>query len=759
MVVEARLVGDPCLAKFTKCLCLVLLALLTAGAKKTQKTSSLTYGFVGPRIVKADKNAVRLHVLDVNGDKKCDLVYLKPGASEIVILLQNDKGGYDEKTLTPDRNIRRLCIGDLNGDTRPDIAFLEPEENVVAMLQGEKGKFDTELEFEVKATDLYAGDINEDGRDDLLAVSSKKLFLFYQSDKRKLEQPVKLANPCGAKWFLAVADIDGNGFKDILLRHPSSRAVLPIRFQTAKGVFGMEIQFKTEDQVPLRPFKVRPGEKRELLLSLRNLTQAAKIIELKHDKNDELALSLPRVFGFSNTSSKKSFAVADYNGDGRSDVLVIDSATAQMLFYPQGDSGLTGDFKAFPCLAGVSQIALIPGRKKNARAVIMASPEEKMLAVTELDDKGAFAFPTRISFSGTPSAVVALEPTKERVEIAVASSEKKGTKIFLLTRNATSAFEPGKEAIYESPEKLTHLDGVDANGDGVTDLLAFFRYTDPVLLLRAGDGSFKDMTKIKSFDRGLLTKLKPSAVSEADVDRDGRVELMMARKNFARALSVDSVKNQITVKEQYNGAEATSSIVRAELLDVDGDGTEEVLLFDAIKGALNISILAAGKNGIHKHKKTVALGAFNITDIVKADFNSDGRRDLLVMADDKMAAILSGVRDPKFGTTAMYKTAVEEGEYFSMYAGDVGGDKRSEILALERKEHHLEILSLDGAKLTQELSFPVFEKREDVFRSFFFRTSKMREPRQVVIADVDGDGRNDIIMLAHKNILIYRQKK
>jgi len=739
---------------------LVLLALLPAGAAKMQKASSSTYGFIGPRIVKASNDAVRLQVVDVNGDKKRDLVYLKPGASEIVILIQNDKGGFDETTLTPDRNIRRLCAADLNGDKRPDLAFLEPEENVVVMLQGGKGKFEEELEFEIKATDLYAGDINGDGRDDLLAVSSKKLFFFFQTAKGKLEQPVKLANPCGAKWLLGVADIDGNGFADVLLRHPASRAMLPVRFQTAKGVFGMEIQFKTEDQVPHAAFKHRPSDKKALLLSLRNRTQAAKILELKSDKADKLSLSLPRIFGFSNTSSGKSFAVADFNGDGRTDVIVIDSSTAQMLFYPQSERGLTGDFKAFPCLAGVSQIAIVAGGgKKNSKTVVMASPEEKMLAVTELTDKGAFPFPARINFEGTPTAVVALQPTSEGVEIAVASAEKKGTKIFLLTRKGADAFVPGKKAVYESREKLTHLLGLDANGDGATDLLAFFRYTDPVLLVRAADGSFRDMTKFKTFDRGLLTKLKPSAVSAADVDGDGRAEMMLARKNFARALAVDSEKNEITVKEQFNGVEATSSIVRAELLDVDRDGTSEVLLFDAIKGGLKISILSAEGPGTHKHKKTVSLGTFNITGVVKADFNCDGRRDLLILADDKMAAILSGVRDPKLATVAMYRTVVEESDYFSVIAGDVGGDERAEILALERKKHNLEILSLDGSKLTQELSFPVFEEREDVFRSFFFRTSKMREPRQIKIADIDGDGLNDIIMLAHKNILIYRQEK
>jgi len=738
---------------------LILLTLFSLGARNTQKTSSTTYGFIGPKIVKADENASRLHVVDLNGDGKSDLVYLKAGASEIVLLHQKDDGKYEETTLTPDRNIRRLCVGNFNKDNRPDLAFLELDEDMVVMFQGKDGKFDSELEFEIKANDLRTEDINSDGLDDLLAISAKKLFAFYQNAKGKLEQPVKLANPCKAQWFLGIADIDGNGFKDILLRHPNTRAALPVRFQTARGVFGMEIQFKTEDQVLYRPFMHKGDSGSALLLSLRNRPRAAKVLRLKNDKDGELALSLPRVFGFSNPTSKKSFAVADFDGDKKTDVLVVDAAMAQMFFYFQGKHGLTGDYTAHPCLAGVSQIALIPGGRKGSRAIVMASPEEKMLAVTEIAKNGSFPFPTRINFDGEPSGVVALLPAEKKTEIVVAAVEKRKTKLFLLTRKKGAEFTCAPKSFYESKEKCSSLHAVDANSDGISDLLVFFRYTDPVLLVRSKDGSFKDLTKAKTFDQGLLTKLKPSSFSITDMDADGRSELMVCRKNFARVLSVDAEKESIRVARQFNGAEATSSIVRSEFLDVDGDGKSEVLLFDAAGGALKISIFAADKNNVIKHKKTIPIGAYNILDIYKTDFNSDGRTDLLIAAKDKMAVILSGVHDPKLSSVALYKTTVEESDYYAIYAGDVGGDERKEILALEQKKHNLEILSLKGNTLKQELAFPVFEEREDVFRSFFFRSGKMGEPRDLQVADIDGDGRNDIIMLAHKNILIYRQEK
>jgi hypothetical protein len=207
---------------------------------------------------------------------------------------------------------------------------------------------------------------------------------------------------------------------------------------------------------------------------------------------------------------------------------------------------------------------------------------------------------------------------------------------------------------------------------------------------------------------------------------------------------------------QFNAPDPASLVIRGETLDVNGDGKNEALLFDASSG--NISVLARQKDGSFSLDKLFAAGQFTLKDVFRADFNGDGKGDLLLAADDRMGIILTGIEDPAFVTLASHKTAVEEGDLYDACAGDVGGDPRPELLVLENRKHCLEILSFDGKAISQELTFPVFEEREDLFRGFFFKRSNQNEPRETVLTDLDGDGRKDIIMLAHENILFYRQE-
>ena len=55
----------------------------------------------------------------------------------------------------------------------------------------------------------------------------------------------------------------------------------------------------------------------------------------------------------------------------------------------------------------------------------------------------------------------------------------------------------------------------------------------------------------------------------------------------------------------------------------------------------------------------------------------------------------------------------------------------------------------DG-RLARALSIPVFETTSGAGN---------QEPREMRIGDVDGDGRNDLVLIAHDRVLIYLQEK
>src|SRR5439155_15535994 len=109
----------------------------------------------------------------------------------------------------------------------------------------------------------------------------------------------------------------------------------------------------------------------------------------------------------------------------------------------------------------------------------------------------------------------------------------------------------------------------DVNLDGLADLVILIPYEKIKILLQVADG--------KDFDEQDVAppggSVEQPWMSVADVDGDGKPELLLAQKNFVRAvvLKADAEpKNANTnktwafaVKDQINGAAGNSRIVRA----------------------------------------------------------------------------------------------------------------------------------------------------------------------------------------------------
>ena len=82
----------------------------------------------------------------------------------------------------------------------------------------------------------------------------------------------------------------------------------------------------------------------------------------------------------------------------------------------------------------------------------------------------------------------------------------------------------------------------------------------------------------------------------------------------------------------------------------------------------------------------------------------------------------------------------------------MNGDGVPDVVFTDVAEQMLEIASYAGEKdLLHAITFKVFERK--IFRG----VGDMTEPRDQVIGDVDGDGRDDIVLIAHDRILVLRQ--
>ena len=99
-------------------------------------------------------------------------------------------------------------------------------------------------------------------------------------------------------------------------------------------------------------------------------------------------------------------------------------------------------------------------------------------------------------------------------------------------------------------------------------------------------------------------------------------------------------------------------------------------------------------------------------------------------------------------------TDQEDARYAQVVVADLNGDGKNELLLREVKDHQIEVLyrSPDG-EWKSGMRFEVFEGR-----SFQMRAVESGEPREIVAAELTGDGLIDMAIIVHDRVIVYPQQ-
>jgi hypothetical protein len=101
-----------------------------------------------------------------------------------------------------------------------------------------------------------------------------------------------------------------------------------------------------------------------------------------------------------------------------------------------------------------------------------------------------------------------------------------------------------------------------------------------------------------------------------------------------------------------------------------------------------------------------------------------------------------------------YETPIKDGYLHDVVSGDLNGDERKDLVFLETSKSYLDLVTFEKPnKLVPANRWQVFEER--TFRS---RRNELPEPREALIADLTGDGKNDLIVVVHDRVLLYPQE-
>ena len=765
--------------------CAVVAAFVFASVARGT-TITNTFGFTGKEIYPIDENISLLHAADLTGDGLNDLIVANNLRSKITLLYNrtgktNDAADarparkLDLNELPPDARFRidsipvderigAMVVTDLNGDGRPDIAFYGDGKDLEVIYNlGTNGWSDPKRwhidDGQMSPNALADGDLNGDGRTDLVLLGdSGSMYFFAQNADHTLAEPQKISYS-GTPKAVQILDIDSDGKNDLLIVDFDSPTPFHFRLQNATGQLGPEIYFKTP---PIRSFDADNlgGDAKNYVVTIAQSTGRAEVSQFTRKPSEVLSGAFHKgqfqILPLNKTDvAQRGLLWADVNGDGRPDLLVAEPASGQLSVYLQQADGSLASPKTFPTLAGVSQIVAADMDGNGKPSIFLLSQDERAVGVTQFDKNGRLPFPTLLPLDGKPLAMT-IGPLMPGAKPTLAIIVDKDGQRSLVTRTADGKTKSQKlsDSFKSNPASFTIE---DVNQDGLADLVVLIPYEKVKVLLQKSGGDFDEVDVDPP--GGALDQ---PWLASADVDGDGKPELLLPQKNFVRAVVLERADkipgstNQpgwtFRVKDQINGALSDSRIVGATAVPNGKNATPSIFLFDAEHKQLTLCERDA--TGVWQVVRNVELPATDFNSVQTVALGGKDVQSVAFLGQNTVAwqALAGDVWD--FTPLDGYETSIKDGFLNDEISGDLTGSGRKDIVFMETAKNYLDLVSFSAAhKLVPQDRWQVFEQH-----TFRARDNAVPEPREALIKDVTGDKKNDLIVLVHDRILVYPQE-
>ena len=299
----------------------------------------------------------------------------------------------------------------------------------------------------------------------------------------------------------------------------------------------------------------------------------------------------------------------------------------------------------------------------------------------------------------------------------------------------------------------------DVNQDGLADLVVLIPYEKVKVLLQVAGKDFEELDVAPP--GGAIEQ--PWLSTAADVDGDGKPELLLPQKNFLRAVVLKTEpaapnstnKRRLAFQREGPDQRRGQQFAHRRRRRRAERHERRALALPAGRGAQGADACASATAGVWQVVRNLELPVSEFSSLQSVALGGKPANSVAFLGLNAVAWLPLAGEVWEFTGTRRLRNA-HQGRPFERRGLRRLEQRRAQgpRVFLETAKNYLDLVIFDANhKLVPANRWQVFEER--TFRS---RRSDMPEPREAVVADVTGDGKNDLIVLVHDRILVYPQE-